>query len=359
MLCRVHDVAGTAGCVLLVTACACGADVAGTRDGASTSAAATNYTNAALDIMQAHSINRYTIDWPSFRTAALERISGAQTPRDTYPAITATLVALGDHHSSFFAPGALPDKYPRDPSTLSAMRTATVTGGDPHIQPIGLLVSDDIGYVSIPGFTGSQKTPFADSVQAIVQELDASNPCGWIVDLRFDTGGNMWPMVAGIGPVLGDGDIGEFVNPDSSRQTWYYRDGAAGVVSPTGVEEPIQRVTAAYHLTRPMPPVAVMYSPSTASSGEAVAVAFRGRPLSRSFGRATDGLSTANAVFELSDGAYLNLTVATDADRTGTIYGGKLQPDETWTSTEIDPATDQAAQAAVAWLHQQAACTGS
>jgi hypothetical protein len=55
--------------------------------------------------------------------------------------------------------------------------------------------------------------------------------------------------------------------------------------------------------------------PVTASSGEAIVVAFRGRPQTRSFGEPTDGVPTANDTFPLSDGALLVLTVAVDSEK--------------------------------------------
>ena len=105
--------------------------------------------------------------------------------------------------------------------------------------------------------------------------------------------------------------------------------------------------------------MAVIYGERTASSGKAVAVAFRARPLTRSFGVPTAGLSTANAGFTLSDGGTIYLTVAVDGDRSGTLYGESLQPDERVVWSVIDPTStgDGAAQAATAWLRAQQACS--
>jgi C-terminal processing protease CtpA/Prc len=72
----------------------------------------------------------------------------------------------------------------------------------------------------------------------------------------------------------------------------------------------------------------VLTDRAVASSGEAVVVAFRARPNTRSFGSPTCGLSTANQGFRLSDGATLALTVAVMADRTRAPYGLSLAPDE-------------------------------
>jgi C-terminal processing protease CtpA/Prc len=303
---------------------------------------------AALDIMQAHSIRRHEIDWESFRSNAMEWMGNAQTTSDTYAALRRAIEALGDHHSRLVTPSNV--------SGQGVPFGTGITAIDARLLPPG------IGYVYIPSFSGqgSDATAFADALQDAVEELDSDDPCGWVVDLRRDVGGNMWPMIAGIGPVLGEGDLGSFVDADSAQTIWYYSDGAAGVRLTNGQEAVNASVSgAAYTLAASeSPPVAVLYGPNTASSGEAVAIAFRGRRLARSFGQPTSGLSTANATYPLSDGAHLVLTVAIDADRTGQLYGAELQPDQpvSWTTIEPSSPYDTAAAQAKDWLLTQSAC---
>ena len=97
----------------------------------------------------------------------------------------------------------------------------------------------------------------------------------------------------------------------------------------------------------------------TASSGEAILIAFRGRPNTRSFGAATRGVPTANASKQLSDGAVLVLTEACDADHTGRTYDDRIVPDEpvadNWSvrGTGADPVL----QAALRWLRRQPSCS--
>jgi C-terminal processing protease CtpA/Prc len=177
-------------------------------------------------------------------------------------------------------------------------------------------------------------------VQRDIAGADREGLAGWIVDLRSNGGGNMWPMIAGVGPVLGEGRAGYFIDPDGTESWWEYRDGASwndGTL--------MQRVDTPYRLRRELPRVAVLIDRGTASSGEAVLIAFQRRPGTRSFGTATCGLSTANQQYTLSDGASLFLTVSVMADRTKTRYGSQVVPDE-----EV-PVPREAEQRAVAWLH--------
>ena len=103
--------------------------------------------------------------------------------------------------------------------------------------------------------------------------------------------------------------------------------------------------------------VAVLTGPRTASSGEAVAISFKGRPRTRSFGQPTIGLSSANGTFPLPDGAMILLTTAIEADRTGKQYGEKVDPDEIVPApaASAPPANsidDATMAAAIAWLRR-------
>jgi C-terminal processing protease CtpA/Prc len=183
---------------------------------------------------------------------------------------------------------------------------------------------------------------FADSVQQQIRNVDTPSLMGWIVDVRGNGGGNMWPMVAGVGPVLGDGIAGYFVPPSGSATPWSYSAGAA-----LNGGSSIAQTTTVYELIRRAPRVAVLTDNLVASSGEAVVISFRARPNTRSFGGATCGLSTANTTFRLSDGAMLYLTTALMADRTRTTYGDSVAPDETVSGDA------EVVQRAIAWLRSQ------
>jgi hypothetical protein len=169
----------------------------------------------------------------------------------------------------------------------------------------------------------------------------------------------MWPMIAGLGPLLGDGVIGFFLYPNDVRIEWSYTNGAAiegnreGTLNlPGALESNVAKISGeSYRLFQINPAVAVLTGPRTASSGEAVAVAFRGRPRTRSFGTPTCGMSTGNDVFPLSDRAAMFLTTCIMADRLGRSYGGAIRPDQDIAgATAQSHGQDPVIQAALAWL---------
>ncbi|HEX2038023.1 MAG TPA: S41 family peptidase, partial [Chloroflexota bacterium] len=155
-----------------------------------------------------------------------------------------------------------------------------------------------------------------------------------------------------VGPEGADDRVGNTVT---------YRDGQVwDRLHPHGAQGPAQdhlRAKAAdpYRLKEPDPPVAVLTSHFTGSSAEFVALAFRGRPRTRSFGGPTAGGTSGNEPQVLPDGAMLYLTVCLGADREGETYDGPILPDEAvaqdW--AELGTARDGVLQAALAWLGRQ------
>jgi len=294
--------------------------------------AANVYLSELVTLMETNSINRSRINWSDFREQVLARAQNAQSIAEAYPAISLALGLLDDHHSFYTTPSG---SGIGNPSGLRCLAPAVANPVAPA----------DIGYVRVASFGGSDAAAirtFADSVQDQIRGADRSDLVGWIVDLRGNTGGNMWPMLAGVGPVLGSGVAGYFFSPANSSSAWTYANGTAAV---NGAAQ--ASVSNAYAVTRPSPRVAVLTDGLVASSGEAIAIAFRARPNTRSFGAATCGLSTANGSFRLSDGAMLFLTTAQMADRSGMAYGSSIAPDE---SLSGDAAV---VDRAVAWLRGQ------
>jgi C-terminal processing protease CtpA/Prc len=151
----------------------------------------------------------------------------------------------------------------------------------------------------------------------------------------------MWPMLAGLKPFLGDGPLGAFVLGQTPSAPWHAGDNVSIIAS-----EDLRQLESAY--------VAVLQGPGTASSGEATAVAFRGRPRSRSFGLPTMGLASANANYVLPDGSMIALTIGIDADRTGRRYPSKLDPDEVIPTSSPG---DAPLARAIEWLRAQPPCT--
>lgn len=311
------------------------------------------YLDVALDYMQNSSINRSHIDWVTLRAKAHERANGAKTYADTYEAIRFALQSLGDHHSSLLTP-----------DTASRVKKAAVTD---YRFPTGKIVEEKIGYIDLPTFLSfdrDQQQIFATNVQQVIRDLDANQPCGWVVDLRENLGGHFFAMLAGIGPILGEGRAGEFIEPENIGKqkleySWFYINGRAylefyinGALH-TGKDQQVEVKDSAYKLKGSAQPVAILTGTNTASAAEAVVIAFQGRPNTRRFGNVTRGAPSYNRAIFMPDYALIFLTTMLDADRAGKIYDGPIAPDE------VIADKGETLKAAAKWLLNQPACIGN
>lgn len=288
-------------------------------DEAAMSTEARAYLDEALDALATRHINRASANWPELRSIADRMAARARTPAQVYPAIRTVIGLLGERHTLFIAP---PDRAPAGLTT--AGRNAVLPQG----LPTGSLLAPDIALLTLPALmTRDADDPagpaYRDALTGAISRLEQQGACRWVVDLRGNGGGNMWPMLNGLEPLLGSSPFGAFGDADRVQSRWIRRD---GVILAEGVETP-----------PPSPrrgrlgggPVAVLFGQSTASSGEMTAIAFRGRESTRSFGQPSAGYTTANAPHVLPDGARILITTMGVHDGAGAFISGPLVPDET------------------------------
>lgn len=317
------------------------------------SEAARQYLDAALDLMQEHSFRRELLDWNAIRAGARTRAAGAVEAADTHAAIAWALVQLGDNHSYLDTPGPAPaapaDTGEPAPRFRRQIESRSIVRGAARFALIG-----------VPMYVGSEADAFATRLHDAVRALQADAPCAWIVDVRGNGGGNMWPMLAGVGPVLGEGRSGGFLTLEGRVEDWYYETGVSGVIDlRTGERHERSSIQAEPLRIEPAPPVAVLIDGLAASSGEAVLIAFLGRPDTRVFGTPTYGLPTANQGFALSDGAELVITVGANVDRDGNVYTTAIAPDVRVEGGDWGQPEDPVVDAALSWLTTMPACSAS
>ncbi|MFP3989518.1 S41 family peptidase [Streptomyces sp. E11-3] len=287
-----------------------------------------DYLSGVFNLIQENALNRRKVDWEGLRREAYEAIAGATSPPDTYGQIRKAIAALADPHTLFLTPDDVAAAFGEEATTAAPLPSGRLVDGHP--------------LVVVPEATGVEEADrrYVDTGAALIRELDAHRPGGWIVDLRGNTGGNMYPMMTVLAPLLGDGPLGSFVDGDGQTTgRWNLRDGIIHLD-----EEAMSPVPNPYQLAVPQARVAVLIDGKTMSAAEATLIAFLGGKNVRTFGEPTAGLATGNAAIELSDGAMLVLTAVREADRLGREYGNApIRPDE------IVQARDALAPA-VAWL---------
>lgn len=183
------------------------------------------------------------------------------------------------------------------------------------------LLDGKYGYILIPGmvfFDDSPENirrlaqPLYDQIASIKTKHDID---GWIIDLRFNTGGNSTPMLLALYDLLGNQEVWGELN-ENKKLVQKYRLENGNYIQKTKTLASI--VPSGQLMDKAK--VAVITGIFTGSSGEVTALAFKGRPATIFVGENTAGYTTSNISFPLPFNAVMALTRGYDCDRNGVYY---------------------------------------
>ena len=160
------------------------------------------YSSEFNTIVKKNSIYSDSLDWRMIETNLKLLGNGLKTQADAKILNNYVLQQLrkaGDNHSFI-------------QSRESAERYAA--GNTAQDTVVAKLLPGRIGYISIPAYGSINKEAgeqFAQHIQDLIRTLDTQNQIsGWIVDLRGNGGGNMYPMMAGLKPLIGNGPLWKY-----------------------------------------------------------------------------------------------------------------------------------------------------
>ncbi|HYC29192.1 MAG TPA: S41 family peptidase [Chitinophagaceae bacterium] len=295
----------------------------------------------AFGLMKKYYYKKDSVPWSDLFTAAKSRLNNAGNCQEANETLQWCFREMKEKHSFILPPEKASLYNGNINSSKEPVELSRLIGPLRHE-----MVEDGIAYIDIPWITTADEkicTGFADSLQGVISSYDKQGVTKWIIDLRNNTGGNCWPMLAGLGPLIGNGVYGYFVSNDE-RIPFSYQNGVAMQGRHTRCAPNEPRL-----LSQEKKTIIVLTGPNTASAGEIVALAFRGMDNVYIYGEPTAGLTTANATYNLSDGSILVLTVCKEADRNGKVQDGRIQPDKIIESA-ILRGMDQAKTAALMFL---------
>lgn len=262
-----------------------------------------------LQVAEQKALNRLNIDWGALRTQMLE--TRASDGFDE--AIKLFLRALGDNQSFY--------------SRLNGnniFETEANCNGDSY--DFGGM-SDNIGYIQMRSFIGTnqQAIIFAGDRQNRVRIQDGPDTKGWVIDLTTVNGGNIYPVIASLGPFYQQETLGYFIDADGAEIPWGYADDGAFVRS---ASEKQTVVTDPYTLLDPDEKVVVVIDLPTAGAGEAALISLKSRPNTLIIGRPTCGLASVTESFTLSNSDILVIATNYIADSDKEVFNSRLMPDE-------------------------------
>jgi len=274
-------------------------------------------------------MNSAKVDWPSVEAHAYELVSDKSTASDAYPAIRFIIAQLGERHTSLSSADAVRAEMTDQP--VGSARPFRLT------TPEGYVLSGNIGLITLKMEEGSpsDEAAYTQAAQTALKNFANRRVCRFIVDLRVNYGGNMYPMINGVAALLGMPPYGYWLDRDGKEGTaWTHLGETERKGDPLSAD-----------------PVAVLIDRDTVSSGEFTAMAFEGRTNTRIFGEPSAGYLTVNGIHFLPDGARLAVSSGWAADRLHRPYQTTIVPDE------ATPRGQATVDAAIAWLGKQH-CSG-
>lgn len=334
-------------CLLLIA-------ISGSLSGQSRELELTQVLDTVISKSEEISYYSNAVDWDSLSAQVHEVASGAHEIDDLKHAFELLLNALGDHHghirrtSDYSILASFTDhENSRNRNTREYNPETWKVVNDIDSRYEYALLPGQIGYLKIvgvgPNIDGQQEV---ERIRESLNELHNKEVRKWIVDLRYNGGGNINVMLAGIAPLLDTDTVvsiqDQNKNTIASAQIrdgdFWYRGS-----NPFPVERKLKIQDSK---------IAVLTSRWTTSSGEFVAVAFKGQKNTRFFGEESEGKTTENSWEVINNELALIISTGIYCDRTGRAYPHNVKPDEEILFVvEPNKEKDQGIVAAINWLN--------
>lgn len=242
------------------------------------------YLNEALSIIENNSIKIDSINWSRIKHDSYQQLEKSKNIEDVNSIIKYVLAQLNDRHSMFWESGEVTEIHSNVESS----------------KIFSEVINDSIGYIEVSSFSGfkDKAKVYAQHIQKRIEELDNVHTKYWIIDIRNNTGGNMWPMLGGLSPLFKNDTLGYALNRDRKFLPWY-KDSNAVYAN----HEKTFELHHSYTLVNDWKKISILVGGKTASAAEAIAISFKDLKNVKLFGKPTYGVSTANTSYELSDGS--------------------------------------------------------
>ena len=295
-----------------------------------------------------NSLYRENVNWNSLKKEMYSLAKNADSVSQLKPALDLMLKELNDTHGRVFHNMQFLSWYSGETSShlegIDWDIYSEIQSGQVYEFKC-MLLRDSIGYVRIVGLPMGDNEKMSADIQNAVCEVLEKGVKSWIIDLRYNGGGNMFPMVEGITAIIGEGIVGGTQGAtEAESSVWQIKDGdfyydeqTVALENKCPVSEP--------------PKVAVLTSLYTASSGEALAVILKNRPQTRFFGNKTHGKVTATDWHQIDSLTAMSISVSYYKDRDDNLYTQFVETEEEIVfEPKIEMENDQGIIRAIHWL---------
>lgn len=306
----------------------------------------------ALKLAKETSLFKNEVDWNLIVTNYIQIIEESEDKKKAYQYL---INALGDEHGTFRSSKnfqVLAHYTGESKSTTPHpfdYQFHTEIINNPEATFEYKLLPSHIGYLKIVG-VGPQRPMniVAREIQMAIAELKEQGANKWMVDLRYNGGGNMNPMLTGLAALLGDGKIGGSSDNDGNELSNYVIKNGQFIDTKNLVidlENPIKKPI--------NDKIAILVSRYTISSGEVVAVGFKGKENTRFFGQQSAGMTTVTGYDFIDNETIMLISKAYYRDRNNQVYTNGVEVDEVIEFDEYATfEDDKIIQSSIEWLNR-------
>jgi C-terminal processing protease CtpA/Prc len=306
-------------------------------------------------VLSAKETSLYTdqIDWVKVNKKYVELTQGKTKNEDLKEGLQFLINSLGDKHGTF--------RSSRNGSIVASY-TGEIKGKDVRVARfVNEVINDEsarfsyrqlnkgVGYLKIVGIGPGNIKAEADLIRNGVLELKRQGTSKWVVDLRYNGGGDMNPMISGLAPLIGNGFIGGSMdNKGAIQHEYMLKDGQFYDNGNLVCEMENLPVIDQYEK------IAVLVSRYTISSGEMVAVAFKGKENTLFIGEPSAGYTTGNGWNQVTDDLIMNISQGVYIDRNKKVYQERVGVDEEIEFQHLVDLNDDAQiKRAIEWLSKK------
>ena len=283
-------------------------------------------------VRKAQETSLYTknVDWKKVDARFIEISKGRKDTKSLIPALQYLINELGDKHAtirstkdyqilaSYTGPNKSKDNRKPDYVNNVINDTEAKFGCQEYAFSDGTY-----GHLNIVAIGGNASVDEeVEIMQNCIRQLKSTGTNKWIVDLRNNGGGNMNPMLAGMAPLFKDGFIGGSMDANAHLVHKYEIKDGNFYDTDRLVYKTKNRIMNCF-----TDPVAVLTSKYTTSSGELVAVAFKGRPNTIFIGETTAGYTTGNGYDIITEELAMCISQSYFTDRNLVKYKSTVDVD--------------------------------
>lgn len=295
--------------------------------------------DSMIQIAKRESLYTKNVQWDSLEKELHQALKATDSLSALKLPIRKLLKALNDHHG--FATinneqiGANIQKTRNVPYEYNTKAYYSVTSSIfqhfmKHPDDIkNKMLDGNIAYIQIPPISnnnGNEKInlKFTLDIREKLCALAQQNPKGYIIDLRANLGGNMYPMFNGLGLLFPNALVGgDSKDGKTFHAQWQFKEGV--FYYGDYYQEYIPELNCE-HIKHGLP-IAVLIGRYTTSSGEALASSLKGLPNVKLFGEITSGYSTSNSWMLISENLAFNPAVAVYMSQDKTAHYDGIHPD--------------------------------